>query len=144
MGDVAPLVILAHRIVWSAPTAAVLIIAAGKRRDLFAALLNPQIVFALFASSIAIAANWSIYIWAVTSGHILQGSLGYYINPLISFALAALFFAGKNIYRPAQACKPGEVCALPQTRRLYKILFWISSVLTLLALVYPYLAKYFY
>ena len=92
VGDVAPLVILAHRIVWSAPTAAVLIIAAGKGRDLFAAILNPQIVFALLASSIAVGANWSIYIWAVTSGHVLQGSLGYYINPLISFALAALFF----------------------------------------------------
>ena len=92
VGDVPPLVILAHRIVWSAPTAAVLIGLAGKGRELVAAILDPHLVFALFASSLAIAANWSIYIWAVTSGHVLQGSLGYYINPLISFALAALFF----------------------------------------------------
>jgi len=62
----------------------------------------------------------------------------------IFVALVALFFAWKSIYRPAQACRPGEVCALPRTRDLYKFLFWISCGLTLLALVYPYLAKYFY
>jgi len=62
----------------------------------------------------------------------------------IVIALVALFFAWRSIYQPAQACKPGEVCALPPTRRLYKFLFWASAVLTLLALVYPYFAKYFY
>jgi mercuric ion transport protein len=62
----------------------------------------------------------------------------------IVIAVVALLFAGRSIYRPAQACKPGEVCALPPTRRLYKSLFWTSAVLTLLALVYPYFAKYFY
>src|SRR2546426_8835108 len=62
----------------------------------------------------------------------------------IVIALVALFFAWRSIYQPAQACKPGEVCALPPTRRLYKFLFWASAVLTLLALVYPNFAKYFY
>ncbi len=62
----------------------------------------------------------------------------------IVIALVALFFAWRSIYRPAQACKPSEVCALPQPLRLYKFLFWTSAVLTLLALVYPYLVKYFY
>ena len=62
----------------------------------------------------------------------------------IVIALVALLFAWRNIYRPAQACHPGEICAVPQTRRLYKVLFWASVVLTLLALVYPYFAKYFY
>ena|SRR5438552_3679801 len=62
----------------------------------------------------------------------------------IGIALVALLFAWRNIYRPVQACRPGEVCALPQTRRLYKILFWACVALTLVALVYPYLAKYFY
>jgi mercuric ion transport protein len=62
----------------------------------------------------------------------------------IVIALVALLFAWRNIYRPVQACRPGEVCALPQTRRLYKILFWACVALTLVALVYPFLAKYFY
>jgi len=62
----------------------------------------------------------------------------------IAIAFGALFFAWRSINRPAEVCKPGEVCASPQTRRLYKFLFWASVALTLLALVYPYFAKYFY
>jgi mercuric ion transport protein len=62
----------------------------------------------------------------------------------ILIALVALFFAWRSVHRQAHACKPGELCAVPQTRRLYKALFWASTVLTLLALVYPYFVKYFY
>ena len=62
----------------------------------------------------------------------------------IVIAEVALFFAWRSIYRPAQACRPGEVCALPQTRRLYKVLFWASVALTSLALVYPSFAQFFY
>ena len=59
-------------------------------------------------------------------------------------ALAALFFAGRRIFRPAKACEAGEVCAVPRTRRVYKILFVIASALVVVALVYPYVAKFFY
>jgi mercuric ion transport protein len=62
----------------------------------------------------------------------------------IAGALVALFFAARQIFRPAQACEPGEVCAVPQTRRVYKILFVIASALVVVALVYPYVAKFFY
>jgi len=62
----------------------------------------------------------------------------------IAGALVALFFAGRWIFRPAQACQPGEVCAVPRTRRVYKIIFWVVSALVLVALVYPYVAKFFY
>lgn len=59
-------------------------------------------------------------------------------------AIVALLFAGRRIFRPAQACEPGEMCALPQTRRVYKILFGIVSLLVFIALVYPYVVKFFY
>lgn len=62
----------------------------------------------------------------------------------IGAALGALFFAGRRIFRREQACEPGEVCALPQTRRIYKILFVTVSVLVLIALVFPYVVKLFY
>src|SRR5438874_5369570 len=41
----------------------------------------------------------------------------------IGAALVALFFAGRRVFRPAVACKPGQVCATPQVRRTYKVLF---------------------
>jgi len=62
----------------------------------------------------------------------------------IAGALVALFFAGQRIFRPAQACSPGDVCAVPRTRRIYKVLFVAVSVLVLIALVFPYIVKFFY
>jgi mercuric ion transport protein len=59
-------------------------------------------------------------------------------------ALVALFFAGRRIFRPAQACGPGELCAVPRTRQIYKLVFGIVSVLVLIALVFPYVVKFFY
>lgn len=62
----------------------------------------------------------------------------------IGAALLALFFAYRRIFRPVQACKPGEVCALPQTRRTYKIMFWFVAALVLVALGFPYILPLFY
>ncbi|MGC9197862.1 MAG: mercuric ion transporter MerT [Acidobacteriaceae bacterium] len=62
----------------------------------------------------------------------------------ITLALVALFFAWRRIYRPAERCLPGEVCALPQAKRLYKILFWVVAGLVLIALSFPYFAPFFY
>jgi len=59
-------------------------------------------------------------------------------------SVGALFFAGRQIFRPAQLCNPGEVCALPRARRIYKFLFWGCTILVLVALVYPYVARFFY
>jgi len=62
----------------------------------------------------------------------------------IGAALVALFFAWRRIFRPAQACQPGEVCAIPRVRGVYQLTFWTVAALTALALVYPYLLPLFY
>jgi mercuric ion transport protein len=62
----------------------------------------------------------------------------------IGAALVALFFAYRRIFRPATACRPGEVCAIPQGRTIYKTLFWFVVALVLIALVFPYIAPLFY
>ena len=59
-------------------------------------------------------------------------------------AVIALFFAWRRIFRPVEACAPGQVCAAPQIRRVYKILFGIVSLLVFVALVFPYLIRFFY
>src|SRR5438445_10395811 len=56
-------------------------------------------------------------------------------------AVLALFFAGRRIFLPAYLCNPGEVCALPQARRIYTFLFWSCATLLFVALVYPYVAR---
>ncbi|WP_338496773.1 mercuric ion transporter MerT [Delftia tsuruhatensis] len=59
-------------------------------------------------------------------------------------ALVALFFAYRRIFRPAQDCKPGEVCAVPQVRRAYQVVFWIVAALVIMALAFPYVLPLFY
>jgi mercuric ion transport protein len=62
----------------------------------------------------------------------------------IGAALVALFFAGKRIWRPAAACDPAEVCALPQVKLGYKLLFGMVCALVLIALAFPFVAPWFY
>lgn len=62
----------------------------------------------------------------------------------IGGALVALFFAYRRIYRSAAECRPGEVCASPETERTYKIVFWSVAGLILVALTSPYIAQLFY
>lgn len=64
----------------------------------------------------------------------------------IGVALVFMALAWRRIYRaPAAAvCEPGTLCALPQTNRTYRVMFWIVSALVLVALVFPYVAPLFY
>lgn len=62
----------------------------------------------------------------------------------IGLALLALVLAGRRIFRPAEDCRPGEVCAVPQARTTYKLIFWAVAALVLLGLVFPYIAPWFY
>ena len=62
----------------------------------------------------------------------------------IGTALVALFFAYRRIFHPVQACKPGEVCAIPQVRGSYKLMFWIVVALVLVALAFPFVVPFFY
>jgi mercuric ion transport protein len=62
----------------------------------------------------------------------------------IGVAVLALAFAWRRIYRPVADCRPGEVCAVPQVRTTYRVLFWVVAALVAIALVFPYLAPLFY
>lgn len=62
----------------------------------------------------------------------------------IGAALVALFFAYRRIWRPVAACEPGQLCALPQVNRSYKVLFGIVGALVIIALGFPLVAPWFY
>ena len=67
-----------------------------------------------------------------------------YRQIFIGAALVAMFFAWSHIFRSVQACKPDEVCAIPQVRTAHKLIFWIVAVLVLVALGFPYVMPFFY
>lgn len=59
-------------------------------------------------------------------------------------ATVALALAYRRIFRPAAVCQPGEVCAAPATRRVYKFLFWVVATLVVVGFAFPYVAPLFY
>jgi chloramphenicol-sensitive protein RarD len=79
-----------HRIVWSA----VFVVGwlTWQRRDwLRSALSRPRVGWMLALSGVLIAFNWGLYIWAVNAGHVVESSLGYFINPLVNVLFGVLF-----------------------------------------------------
>lgn len=87
--------ILASRIVWSAVFCFIIIICCKNTGELKKILANRQQMKLLACSSVMIAINWGAYIYAINSGHILDASLAYYMNPLLSIGLGFVFFKEK-------------------------------------------------
>ncbi len=67
-----------------------------------------------------------------------------YRSLFIAVALVAMFLAWRRIFRPVAVCKPDDLCAVPQVRRSYKIIFWGVAGLVLMAIGFPYLLPLFY
>ena len=82
--------IVAHRILWSVPILALLLSVAGAWEELGAALRNRRAMLLLGVTALLIGANWLLYVYAVNSGRILAGSLGYYLNPLANVLLGRI------------------------------------------------------
>ncbi|NQD35512.1 EamA family transporter RarD [Permianibacter sp. IMCC34836] len=82
--------ILAHRIVWSIPIAILLIVALRQPWQLREIVSKPRLFGTLILSALLVSTNWFIYTWAVTHERVLDTSLGYFINPLLTIALGVL------------------------------------------------------
>ncbi len=91
--------VLSSRIVWSAVFCLLLIVVTKKTEELKQVLSDRKMRKTLMCSGIAIAVNWGVYIYAVNSGHILDASLAYYLNPLMVIALGFFLFKEKLAFR---------------------------------------------
>jgi len=90
LGSVPPLEISVHRMFWCALFGLAVCVGMGRLAGLASVLRSRKILGALTASSILIAINWTLYIFSVSHHHLVEASLGYYINPLISIALGVV------------------------------------------------------
>jgi len=87
--------ILAHRIIWSFVLVMTLLFFNKKLSSLREVIASKREMKYLFASTLFITINWFIYIWAVNSDHVVETSMGYYINPLIVIALSMIILKEK-------------------------------------------------
>jgi len=91
MADENPLDIIANRVLWSVILLAIVISVMGRWGNVKAALSSMKTVRTLLATTLLIAVNWSVFIYAIATDRMLDASLGYYINPLLSVTLAYFF-----------------------------------------------------
>lgn len=123
-----PSEILAHRMLWSLPVA-VVILAVLRRWSWIGPLLRqPRRLALILVCAVVISANWFLYIWAVNAGHVLEASLGYFINPLVSIAFGVLVL--RERLRPLQwtAVGVGLLAVLVMTAAYGKVP-WIALIL---------------
>ncbi|HDZ8833189.1 EamA family transporter RarD [Aeromonas dhakensis] len=87
--------ILTHRMIWSCALLLVLTLLGRQWHKVQAVLRQPKVLLTLALTSITVGGNWLLFIWAINNGHMLDASLGYYINPLFNVLLGMLFLSEK-------------------------------------------------
>ena len=100
LGAVPALEIIAHRIIWSFAFLLPIVFLMKQHHEFAAAVKNRRTLLMLACTALLIGANWLLYVWAVNHNQLLQGSLGYYINPLVNVVLGMVFL--KEHLRPPQ------------------------------------------
>lgn len=137
---VPPLQLTVHRIFWCALFVGALAVARGRLPALKSIIRSPRLLATLTLTSILISINWGVYIYCVATSQLVEASLGYYINPLISIALGVLLF-GEHISRMRLAAIVlAGVAVLIQSVELGHFP-WIAPVLALSFGFYGYFRK---
>lgn len=83
--------VVAHRVIWAVPVALAILIFLGRTADLRNAIRNPRMLGMAMVTAALITANWGTYVWLIQSGQTMDAALGYYVNPIFSVLLGALF-----------------------------------------------------
>ena len=91
--------VLAHRIVWSFLLLTSITLLTGQKQATLALIKNRKTFLTLTISAIAVGLNWLVFIWSIANNHIVDASLGYYLNPIVSVLLGMLVL-GEKLNRP--------------------------------------------
>jgi chloramphenicol-sensitive protein RarD len=127
-GHVPALEVLSHRVIWSFLALALLTMARGRTR---ATLRVAGRTYALYAAAaVLIGVNWFVYVWAVSSGFVVETSLGYFITPFVNVLLGVLVF-GERLRRGQWAAVGLAAAAVLYLAAMYGTLPWISLVLAI-------------
>jgi len=90
ISEVPPMQILVHRVLWSLLFLAIILSVRRQWAWLGALRSQPRVMASFAVSSLLLSGNWLLYIWAVNNGHVIEASLGYFINPLVNVMLGYL------------------------------------------------------
>lgn len=100
LSDVNALEVIAHRTVWSLVFVAVILAVLRRWAWLGPVLRSPRLLATCAVSALLLSSNWLVYVWAVQHGHVVEASLGYFVNPLVNVMLGFVFL--RERLRPVQ------------------------------------------
>ena len=90
VAHVEPAEVLAHRVVWALILLGAMLAFTGALRAALRGLCDPKQFLRCSTTAVLVSINWLIFIWAIQNDRVLEASLGYFINPLVSVALGVL------------------------------------------------------
>jgi chloramphenicol-sensitive protein RarD len=141
---VSSLEILAQRVIWSVVFLLILLVISGKLQPFLSEVREinrqPRKMLGIIMAAIVLNINWFLYIWAVNQNHIIETSLGYYINPLVSVMLGIFFLKERLSLWQLFAFFLAIVGVLSLTLQ-YGVFPWVSLTLALSFGVYGLLKK---
>jgi chloramphenicol-sensitive protein RarD len=137
---VAPLEIVAHRVVWSVAVLAAFLAVQRRLRDLGPLLYTRRTLGLLVASTLLIAGNWLVFIWAIAHEQLLQASLGYFINPLVSVLLGAAVL-GERLTRGERIAVCLAACGVAWLTFAAGVFPWIALFLAVSFALYGLVRK---
>jgi chloramphenicol-sensitive protein RarD len=140
VGHVSSFQLMAHRVVWCAVCVGIVVVAQGHLPRIVAALRQPGVLRTLALTSLFITFNWTLYIYCVESRQLLEASLGYYINPLVSFALGYAFF-GERMSRVRLVAAAIAAAGVAVKMIVVGHVSWIALALALSFGLYGYFRK---
>ena len=132
--------IVAHRIVWSLLFLGGLATLLRRWSDIRAALATGRVLTTLVVTACLIAVNWLVYIYSIVSNHVLEGSLGYYLNPLVNVLLGVVLLKERLTRAQAFACLLAGAGVAVMAAGAGSAL-WISLTLALSFASYGFLRK---
>lgn len=132
--------LLGHRIVWSFVFMLILLLALRQGKAFLAEISSPRILLTYSVAAVFLAVNWLTYVWAVNAGYIVETSLGYFINPLLSMLLGVLILH-ENL-RPFQWIPVGLAAAgMLYLTFAYGYFPWIGLTLAVSFGIYGFVQK---
>jgi len=140
IAQIAPTEIVAHRILWSLLFLGALATLWRRWPAIRAAATTSRVLLTMIATALLIAVNWLVYVYAVVSGHVLEGSLGYYLNPLVN-VLLGVFILKERLSRPQIAAVALAAAGVAILAAGAGSGLWISLTLAMSFALYGFLRK---
>lgn len=140
MDHLSPVEVTLHRGFWSLPVAGIILWMLGRTGDILPTLKDTKKLGILFLTASMITLNWGVYVWAIAEERTIETALGYYINPLITVALGAVFL-GERFTKPQLIAITLATCAVFLLTITNGSLPWISLFLASTFAFYGFLRK---